>query len=146
MLANDWTVKTMFQRADEFFQSLGMEPMTEVKGLELFLAQLGLVNSYREMFHSKLFQLFWNNSLFEQPADREVVCHATATDMFAKDDYRVKMCTKITGSDFITVNHEMGHIQYFMSYHNLSYLYREGPNPGYHEGVADILSLATGCK
>ena len=38
----------------------------------------------------------------------------------------------------------MGHIQYFMSYKNQSYLYRDGPNPGFHEGVADIMSLAIG--
>ena len=46
--------------------------------------------------------------------------------------------------DFITVNHEMGHIQYQMAYKNQSYLYRTGANPGFHEGVADILSIAVG--
>ncbi len=67
-------------------------------------------------------------------------------------------------SHFLTVNHEMGHTQYQMSYRNQvdvhkkkfldliffnsthslqqSYLFRDGANPGYHEGVADIVSLA----
>ena len=38
----------------------------------------------------------------------------------------------------------MGHIQYQRSYRNLSYLYQEGANPGFHEAVGDILSLAVG--
>lgn len=38
----------------------------------------------------------------------------------------------------------MGHIQYQRSYRNLSFLFRDGANPGFHEGVADILSLAVG--
>ena len=54
------------------------------------------------------------------------------------------MCTKVNEEDFVTVNHEMGHIQYFMRYRNQSYFFRDGANPGFHEGVADILSLAVG--
>ena len=42
------------------------------------------------------------------------------------------------------MNHEMGHIQYMRNYRNLSLLYRDGANPGFHEGIADILSLAVG--
>ena len=38
----------------------------------------------------------------------------------------------------------MGHIQYQRSYRNQSLLYRDGANPGFHEGIADILSLAVG--
>ena len=38
----------------------------------------------------------------------------------------------------------MGHVQYFLQYKDKSYLYRNGANPGFHEGVADILSLAVG--
>ena len=31
-----------------------------------------------------------------------------------------------------------------MRYRNQSYFFRDGANPGFHEGVADILSLAIG--
>jgi hypothetical protein len=51
---------------------------------------------------------------------------------------------RVTARDFVTVNHEMGHIQYQRSYRNLSFLYQEGANPGFHEAVGDILSLAVG--
>merc|ERR1739838_1289875 len=88
---------------------------------------------------------FWKNSLIEKPEDgRDVVCHASAWDFYGNEDYRIKMCTKVNEEDFVTVNHEMGHIQYFMRYRNQPFLFRTGANPGFHEGVADILSLAVG--
>ena len=54
------------------------------------------------------------------------------------------MCTRLTQYDLLIANHEMGHIQYFMSYKHLPYLFRDGPNPGFHEGVADVTSLSVG--
>ncbi len=40
------------------------------------------------------------------------------------------MCTTITQEDFVTVHHEMGHIQYFMNYRNQHWVFRNGANPG----------------
>lgn len=40
------------------------------------------------------------------------------------------MCTHITMKDFITVHHEMAHIQYFLNYKKLPKVYRDGANPG----------------
>lgn len=118
MKERGWTPKVMFEKADDFFQSIGFEPMTEP---------------------------FWEKSVIKKPEDgRDLVCHASAWDFYGNDDYRIKMCTKVTAEDFVTVNHEMGHIQYFMRYRNQSYFFRNGANPGFHEGVADILSLAVG--
>ena len=37
-----------------------------------------------------------------------------------------------------------GHIQYQMAYKNQSFFHRDGANPAFHEGIADILSLAVG--
>ena len=36
----------------------------------------------------------------------------------------------------------MGHIQYYLQYKHLPFLFRTGANPGFHEAVADILALA----
>ena len=33
-------------------------------------------------------------------------------------------------NDFITVHHEMGHIQYFLQYKHLPLVFRAGANPG----------------
>ena len=116
MKRQGWTAKIMFEKVDEFFQSLGLPPMTDD---------------------------FWKNSIIEKPDDgRELTCHASAWDFYAGEDFRIKQCTRVTDNDFRVVNHEMGHTQYQMAYRNQSYLYRNGANPGFHEGVADILSIA----
>ena len=44
--------------------------------------------------------------------------------------------------DFITIHHEMGHIEYYLQYTNLSVIYRGGANPGFHEAVGDTLALS----
>lgn len=43
---------------------------------------------------------------------------------------RIKMCTKVTMKDLITVHHEMAHIQYFLRYNGLPREFRDGANPG----------------
>ena len=55
---------------------------------------------------------------------------------------RIKQCTDITQDDFITVHHEMGHVEYYLQYKNLSVVYRRGANPGFHEAVGDVLALS----
>ena len=108
MKKQGWTPKIMFEKAEDFFKSIGFEPMTDK---------------------------FWKNSLIEKPEDgRDLVCHASAWDFYSPDDFRIKMCTRVNQEDFVTVNHEMGHTQYQMLYRNLSYLFRDGANPGFHEG------------
>lgn len=52
------------------------------------------------------------------------------------------MCTKINMEDFLTVHHELGHIQYDMAYHPLPFLLRDGANEGFHEAVGEIMSLS----
>lgn len=44
--------------------------------------------------------------------------------------------------DFLTVHHELGHIQYDMAYRDLPYLLRDGANEGFHEAVGEIMSLS----
>lgn len=44
--------------------------------------------------------------------------------------YRIKMCTDVTHKDFITVHHELAHIQYFLNYRNNPKVFRDGANPG----------------
>jgi peptidyl-dipeptidase A len=51
---------------------------------------------------------FWERSLFTKPADRDVVCHASAWDVDSKDDLRVKMCIQITQEDFVTITSRAG--------------------------------------
>jgi len=116
MVEKGWTECRLFEEAEKFFVSVGLYEM---------------------------FDNFWNNSMLVKPDDgRKVVCHPTAWDMGNREDFRIKMCTKVNMDDFLTVHHEMGHNQYQMAYRNLSYLLRDGANEGFHEAVGEIMSLS----
>lgn len=73
---------------------------------------------------------------------RDLICHASAWDFYIIDDVRIKQCTRVTMDQFFTVHHELGHIQYFLQYQHLPFIYRAGANPGFHEAVGDVLSLS----
>ena len=65
---------------------------------------------------SPLPQTFWERSMFTQPRDRDVVCHASAWDIDYVDDLRIKMCIEPTAEDFSTIHHELGHNFYQRAY------------------------------
>ncbi|GAU88092.1 hypothetical protein RvY_00850-3 [Ramazzottius varieornatus] len=44
--------------------------------------------------------------------------------------------------DFITVHHEMGHVEYYLQYKDLEIPFRRGANDGFHEAVGDTLALS----
>ncbi|KFP57867.1 Angiotensin-converting enzyme 2 [Cathartes aura] len=115
MVQKKWDAMKIFKAAEAFFISIGLDKMTEG---------------------------FWNNSMLTEPTDNtKVVCHPTAWDL-GKNDYRIKMCTKVTMDDFLTAHHEMGHIEYDMAYSAQPYLLRGGANEGFHEAVGEIMSLS----
>ncbi|MGC9972314.1 MAG: M2 family metallopeptidase [Bryobacteraceae bacterium] len=85
---------------------------------------------------------FWERSLFLKPRDREVVCHASAWDIDFVDDLRLKMCIDITGEDFATVHHELGHNFYQRAYDRQPLLFRDSANDGFHEAIGDTIALS----
>jgi len=109
----DW--KKMVQTGEGFYSSLGFTPLPES---------------------------FWQRSLFLKPADREVLCHASAWDLDEKDDLRIKMCIKVNSDDFVTIHHELGHNYYQRAYKALPQLYRNGANDGFHEAIGDFVALS----
>lgn len=115
LLKNDYDQKKMVEVAEMFFTSLGFEPLPET---------------------------FWKRSLITKPEDREVVCHASAWNLDAMDDVRIKMCTKINGEDFVTVHHELGHNFYQRAYKNQPVFYKDGANDGFHEAIGDMIALS----
>lgn len=52
------------------------------------------------------------------------------------------MCTEVDFIDFVTVHHEMGHIQYDKLYKNVPPPVQSGANPGFHEAVGDTIALS----
>jgi peptidyl-dipeptidase A len=85
---------------------------------------------------------FWERSMIVKPRDREVVCHASAWDIDNKDDVRIKMCTEVTGEDFVTVHHELGHNFYQRAYKGQPLLFQGGANDGFHEAIGDAIALS----
>jgi peptidyl-dipeptidase A len=107
--------KGMVKYGENFFTSLGFDPLP---------------------------QTFWEHSLFLKPRDRDVVCHASAWDVDAVDDLRLKMCIQITGEDFLTIHHELGHNFYQRAYNKLAPSFRDSANDGFHEAVGDTIALS----
>jgi peptidyl-dipeptidase A len=105
--------KQMVRYGENFYKSLGMEALPET---------------------------FWERSLFTKPSDRDVVCHASAWDIDAKKDVRVKMCIEPTEEYFNVIHHELGHNYYQMAYMNQSPLYQNGANDGFHEAIGDTIA------
>ncbi len=85
---------------------------------------------------------FWQRSQFTRPADRDVVCHASAWDIDFDLDTRLKVCLRDTSDDFITAHHELGHIYYDLAYRNQPFLFRNGANDGFHEAIGDAIALS----
>jgi peptidyl-dipeptidase A len=107
--------KGMVKYGEGFFTSLGFAPLPKT---------------------------FWERSLFTKPADRDVVCHASAWDVDSKDDLRVKMCIQIREEDFRTIHHELGHNFYQRTYNTQPSLFQNSANDGFHEAVGDTIALS----
>jgi peptidyl-dipeptidase A len=113
--ARNVDAKGMAKYGEGFFTSLGFAPLPDT---------------------------FWERSLFTKPRDRDVVCHASAWDVDSDQDVRIKMCIEITGEDFVTIHHELGHNFYQRAYRQQPYLYRGSANDGFHEAIGDAVALS----
>jgi peptidyl-dipeptidase A len=99
-------------------------------------------NFFSSLGFSPLPATFWERSLFTKPQDREVVCHASAWDVDAKADLRIKMCIQITEEDFRVIHHELGHNYYQRAYNQQPPLFQSSANDGFHEAVGDTIALS----
>jgi peptidyl-dipeptidase A len=111
----------------------GFSPTEMVRTAERFFVSLGF---------DPLPNSFWERSMFVRPRDREVVCHASAWDVDCVDDLRLKMCIEITGEDFMTVHHELGHNYYQRAYSRQPFLFRDSAHDGFHEAIGDTIALS----
>ena len=117
----------------ELLKAKGYDPVKMVRQGEAFYSSLGF---------APLPETFWQRSQITKPADREVICHASAWDIDNADDIRIKMCTKVNGDDFVTIHHELGHNYYQRAYKNQPFLYKNGANDGFHEAIGDTVALS----
>ena len=117
----------------EILKARDTKPLDMVHYGESFFTSLGF---------APLPQTFWERSMFMKPRDRDVVCHASAWDVDAVDDLRIKMCIDITAEDFITIHHELGHNFYQRAYNKQPFLFRDSANDGFHEAIGDTIALS----
>lgn len=48
----------------------------------------------------------------------------------------------MTIEDLLSIFHQMGHIQYFLQFQNLSVIYQEGASPAFEEAVGSVITLS----
>jgi peptidyl-dipeptidase A len=114
----DWIIKT----AEQFYTGLGFNPLPAS---------------------------FWTKSdLFPvKPGDpRKKNTHASCWHIDLENDIRSLQSIEPNSRWFYTAHHELGHGYYFMAYTRpeVPPLLRNGANPGYHEGMGELISLASG--
>jgi peptidyl-dipeptidase A len=109
------TAVQMTQIGERFYTSLGLAPLPKT---------------------------FWERSLFTKPADRDVVCHASAWSIDLAEDVRIKMCIDPTAEDFQTIHHELGHNYYQRAYKDHPVLFRDSANQAFHEAIGDTVALS----
>ncbi|WP_121115333.1 M2 family metallopeptidase [Croceibacterium ferulae] len=117
----------------ELIAAKGMSELDMVHAGEGFFSSLGF---------APLPQTFWERSMFVKPADREVICHASAWNLDNVDDIRIKMCIKPNADDFTTIHHELGHNYYQRAYNQQDLLHLDGANDGFHEAIGDMIALS----
>ena len=111
----DYTPKEMTRNAEAFYVSLGLPRLPDT---------------------------FWERSQFVKPADREVVCHASAWSLDGDEDLRIKMCINRTYDELRVIYHELGHNYYQHAYRNQDPLFWAGAHSGFHEAIGDTVTLS----
>ncbi|KAB2664919.1 MAG: M2 family metallopeptidase [Verrucomicrobia bacterium] len=97
----------------------------------------------------RLPESFWTKSdLFPaKPGEARLKnSHASCWHVDLEDDIRSLMSVESNARWFTTAHHELGHAYYFMSYTRpeVPPLLRIGANPAFHEGVGELVGLASG--
>ena len=116
-----WTAERVVKTAEAFYVGLGFDPLPAS---------------------------FWAKSdLYPvKPGEtRRKNSHASCWHLDLGTDIRSLMSVAPNTQWFGTTHHELGHGYYFMSYTRpeVPPLLREGANPSFHEGVGDLIALAT---
>jgi len=135
--SQEWTGLVEAANIDDRFQ--GREPEWIVKTAEQFYTGLGFAT---------LPATFWTKSdLYPVPTSekRKKDTHAFCNHIDLENDIRSLQNIEPNSKWFFTAHHELGHGHYFMAYTRpeVPPLLRIGANPGFHEGIGELISLAS---
>ncbi len=135
--SQEWTGLVEAANIDKYFE--GRKPEWIIKTAEQFYTGLGF---------APLPATFWERSdLYPLPPDskRKKNTHASCWHIDLQDDIRSLQSIEPNSKWFFTAHHELGHGYYFKAYSRpeVPYLLRLGAAPGFHEGVGELISLAS---
>ena len=118
---------------DSTLKKKNFSPQEMTRSAESFYVSLGM---------HRLPDTFWERSMFTRPADRDVVCHASAWGLDGGNDLRIKMCIRQTYDELKVIYHELGHNYYQSAYKDQPPLFRGSAHPGFHEAIGDTVTLS----
>jgi peptidyl-dipeptidase A len=135
--SQEWTGLVDAANIDKYFG--GRKPEWIIKTAEQFYTGLGF---------TPLPATFWGRSdLYPLPPDskRKKNTHASCWHIDLQDDIRSLQSIEPNSKWFFTAHHELGHGYYFKAYSRpeVPYLLRLGAAPGFHEGVGELIALAS---
>ena len=135
--AQEWPGLVEAANIDKYFE--GRKPEWIIKTAEQFYTGLGF---------SPLPESFWEKSdLYPVPPDskRKKNTHASCWHIDLENDIRSLQSIEPNSRWFFTAHHELGHGYYDKAYTRpeVPYLLRLGAAPGFHEGVGELISLAS---
>ncbi|PYL07886.1 MAG: peptidase [Verrucomicrobia bacterium] len=135
--AQEWPNLVEAANIDKYFE--GRKPEWIIKTAEQFYTGLGF---------SPLPKTFWERSdLYPLPPDskRKKNTHASCWHVDLENDIRSLQSVEPNARWFFTAHHELGHGYYFKAYTRpeVPYLLRLGAAPGFHEGMGELIALAS---
>ncbi len=141
-----WLPNRWSQEWPGIVEGVDLDPLFVDKSAEWILKQGE--KFYVSMGFPTLPQVFWDKSdLYPAPADgsRKKNSHASAWHPNLENDVRSLMSVENNTKWFGTTHHELGHIYYYIAYSNpnVPVLLRRGANRGYHEGIGELITIAS---
>src|SRR5256714_2257992 len=135
--SQEWEGLVEAANVDKYFE--GRQPEWIIKTAEQFYTGLGF---------APLPKTFWEKSdLYPLPADskRKKNTHASCWHVDLENDIRSLQSIEPNSRWFFTAHHELGHGYYFKAYSRpeVPYLLRTGAAPGFHEGIGELIALAS---
>jgi len=135
--SQEWPSLVDAANIDKYFE--GRKPEWIIKTAEQFYTGLGF---------SPLPESFWQKSdLYPLPPEskRKKNTHASCWHIDLETDIRSLQSIEPNARWFFTAHHELGHGYYFKAYTRpeVPYLLRLGAAPGFHEGVGELIALAS---
>jgi peptidyl-dipeptidase A len=118
---------------DSTLKTKDYSPQEMVRSAESFYVSLGM---------PRLPDTFWERSMFSKPADRDVVCHASAWGLDGGNDLRIKMCIRQNYDELRVIYHELGHNYYQAAYKDQPPIFQGSAHGGFHEAVGDTVTLS----